>query len=83
MRGFCLSATAGLCLWAAIVVPVFSNANKTQLITDLTASLTSILEQKSKQWANSGLLVGFRHQNQTLQLAAGYNDMVTEPPLPK
>ena len=46
------------------------------LIQDLNATLLPILKEKSKEWLNSGLVVALRQGNETLDMAAGYNDMV-------
>ena len=46
---------------------------ETTLVADLRAALEPVLKEKAARWSHSGMTLAFRHQNETLQLAAGLN----------
>ena len=63
------------------LVIMASVAADSQYLPVLKSALNAILQQKSAEWDDSGLILGFRHGDETLTLTAGYNDMVFSSPV--
>jgi len=71
-----LSVAALNVIVQSYLLPVDVKGTDSSLIRNLTYVLKPVLATKSAQWSNAGVVMGFRHRNDTLTMAAGYNDHV-------
>jgi len=81
-RVYLIASSLGIIMSTLQAAHVPQKPSTSALFDELNVTLYPILQAKSKEWADSGLVIALRHGNDTLELAAGFNDMVAAPPQP-